>query len=55
MALAASELVCAECDREPHANENALDEWRSYSDGVVELHTLCPTCAAREFGHPTEP
>jgi hypothetical protein len=47
--VAVGDLVCAECGREPHADENALDEWRAYSDDVGELHVFCPECAAREF------
>jgi hypothetical protein len=42
-------LVCAECGREAGDDENAADGWRAYSDGVGDLHTFCPKCAAREF------
>jgi hypothetical protein len=43
-------LLCAECGRQPRDEERPEDEWRSYSDGVGELHTFCPECAEREFG-----
>ena len=43
-------LVCVECGRTPGADENADDGWRAVSDGVGELHVVCPVCWQREFG-----
>jgi hypothetical protein len=40
------ELTCDECGREPRADENAEDEWRTYYEGVGDGVTLCPGCAA---------
>ena len=48
--VAAGDLVCAECGREPRKDENAEDDWRMYYDGVGDGVTLCPECAKREFG-----
>jgi len=45
-----TKLRCVECGREPREDENADDEWRAGSDGVGELHDLCPECWEREFG-----
>jgi hypothetical protein len=47
-------LICAECGCEPRADENALDEWRAYSDGAGELIVFCPGCAEREFATPPD-
>jgi hypothetical protein len=44
------ELVCAECGREPRADENADDEWRAYLDVDDGLPVFCPECAEHEFG-----
>lgn len=43
------ELKCANCGREPRADENPYDIWRIASDGVQELHVFCPECFKREF------
>lgn len=40
---------CAECGRVPRDDENPDDEWRVGSDGVGELHVVCPECWEREF------
>jgi len=47
----APQLRCSECKREPHEDENPVDEWRVYSDGTGGLVTFCPECAEREFGN----
>jgi hypothetical protein len=48
--VAAGDLVCAECGREPRDDENGDDEWRAYLDVDDDLSVFCPECAEREFG-----
>ena len=45
---------CSECRRTPRLDENAADEWRTYSDGIGELLLFCPEYARRESA-PSEP
>ncbi|MBA3584722.1 MAG: hypothetical protein H0W36_09400 [Gemmatimonadetes bacterium] len=52
MRSASTSFRCANCDRQPRADENAEDEWRAGSDGLGELHVFCPECWEREFGKP---
>jgi hypothetical protein len=47
--IAAGDLVCAECGREPRDDENAAEAWRAYLD-VDDLPVFCPECTEREFG-----
>jgi len=44
------DLVCAQCGRVPHNDENAADDWRPYRDISDELPVFVPECAEREFG-----
>jgi hypothetical protein len=40
---------CVECDRASDRAE--ADGFTFWSDGVGELHALCPDCARKEFGY----
>jgi hypothetical protein len=42
-------LICAICDPTPRPDENAEDDWRTFSTGVRDGVTLCPECFEREF------
>jgi hypothetical protein len=46
-----SDIVCANCDRRVTEIEAIEQRWRFWSDGIGELHPVCPACAEREFGH----
>jgi hypothetical protein len=46
--IASSAERCAECERAPRPDEDALGHWRVGSDGRG-LHVFCPECWEREF------
>jgi hypothetical protein len=45
-----SYVVCAKLPPACHRIEAIAEKWGYWSDGIGELHPICPECARREFG-----